>query len=75
MARAPACRSAQGAPANWSPSRPRARRPHPDPSNAGPRPPARRLPPRQLGRPTGRRPPPPRGVQVEGSWAGARAPL
>jgi hypothetical protein len=41
-------------------ARARARRPHPDPSNAGPRPPARRLPPRQLGRPTGRRPPPPR---------------
>jgi hypothetical protein len=43
------------APAGRTPTRPT-----PDP---GPRPPARRLPPRQLGRPTGRRPPPPRAHQ------------
>ncbi|GAQ05952.1 hypothetical protein ALT_3273 [Aspergillus lentulus] len=45
------------APANWPPSR---ARPAPRPVHAGVRPPARRLPPRQLGQPTGHRPPPPR---------------
>ncbi|PKX93504.1 hypothetical protein P174DRAFT_490760 [Aspergillus novofumigatus IBT 16806] len=52
MARAPACRSAPPrAPANWSPAHPPPTRPRRTPA------PARRLPPRQLGQPTGRRPP------------------